>query len=310
MMISLLRNQRSIRQIGLAILTTTALVTLQKPTIAEESSIWQLSDPSIINPESVYYDAEENVIFVSNVVGDELTKDQQGWISQISPEGKLINAKWAEGLNAPHGMRAHDGKLWVADIDELVAIDLQTGTIDSKIAIPGAAFLNDVAVAPDGRVFVSDTLENKIFVVQDGQVGVFAEHLDLESPNGLLIQNDQLIVAAWGTIQDPATFATEQPGHLYAISLTAPEKNLIVRKPLGNLDGVESTPSGNLLVSDFNAGKVFSIDPVTGDSHNILSGLKASADIGYIPEQNLVLVPDMTESTITAYQLAPEVARP
>lgn len=309
-MISLLHHRYPIRRIAFSLLTTALLVAFQTRTAAVEAPAWQISDPSIVNPESVYYSAEEDVIFVSNVVGDELTKDGQGWISKISPEGQLIDAKWVEGLNAPHGMRAHQGQLWVADIDELVAIDLQTAQIISKIKIPGATFLNDVAIAEDGRVFVSDTLNSKIYMVHNGQVSSFAGQLDLESPNGLLVQNNQLIVAAWGPMQDPATFSTKRPGHLYAIDLAAPNKDLIVRNPLGNLDGVESTVMGNLLVSDYNAGEVFQVDRNTGKSHKVLSGLEASADIGYIPERNLLLVPNLTQSTITAYQLPHETSSP
>lgn len=309
-MISLLHNRYPIRQVAFSLLTTALLVALQTRTAAVEAPAWQISDPSIVNPESVYYSAEADVIFVSNVVGGELTKDGQGWISKISPEGRLLEAKWVEGLNAPHGMRSHQGQLWVADIDELVAIDLQTGRIISKIKIPGATFLNDVAIAEDGRVFVSDTLNNEIYMVHNDQISSFAGQLDLESPNGLLVQNNQLIVAAWGPIQDPDTFSTERLGHLYAIDLTTPEKDLIVRKPLGNLDGVESTAMGNLLVSDYNAGDVFRVDRNMGKSHKVLSGLEASADIGYIPERNLLLVPNLTQSTITAYQIPHETSSP
>lgn len=272
------------------------------------SNFWEIANESIINPESVYYSPDTKEIFVANVVGDELTKDGQGWLSKISPEGEILEAKWVKGLNAPHGMRAFQGKLWVADIDELVVIDLQSAQIIEKISIPDSVFLNDVAIAEDGRVFVSDTLTNRIYQVKDGQVSIFAEGTTLESPNGLFIKDNHLFVAGWGNITDSATFATDVPGNIFKLDLASGEKQLITQSPLGNLDGLEQDLDGNFIVSDYILGELFVVNPTDKTSYSLISGLEGTADIGLIPEQDLVLVPSLSQSKVMAYKYTPTLS--
>ena len=265
------------------------------------TKIWQLSDESIREPESTHYVEAEDAIFVANIVGGELEKDGEGWISKVSPEGEIIEAKWVEGLNAPHGMRATQDTLWVADIDEIVGIDLDEAKITQRIPIPGAEFLNDLDITADGTIFVSDTSTNEIYqVTPEGNVSTFAPEVEKEFPNGLLIQDDKLLVAAWGNIINPDTFETDVPGNVFQLDLNSGEKTLITNKPLGNLDGIESDGKGNLLVTDF-FGKLYRLDPTNGEVEELEIDSEFSADIAVIPQQNLVIVPDFAR-TVQAYQ--------
>ncbi|NJR39554.1 MAG: hypothetical protein HC781_12995 [Leptolyngbyaceae cyanobacterium CSU_1_4] len=264
----------------------------EKQAQSRGSKLWELSSPSIINPESTYYSASSNAIFASSVVGSEVQKDGQGWISKISPQGKLLKGKWVKGLNAPHGMREHDGTLWVADIDQLVAIDIQSAKVISRTTIPGARFLNDVAIANDGKVFVSDTLKNRVYQYDQGKVTTFAKGRSLDAPNGLLVVDNQLIVAGFGQINDPELFTTTVPGHVFGIDLASQRRNdgsrkkaLITKTPLGNLDGIERKKNGNFIVSDYTLGKVFFVNAKTGSHQTLLSDLRAPADIGFIPQK-------------------------
>jgi hypothetical protein len=266
--------------------------------------LWQLSNTAILNPEGTYYYPKENVIFVSSVVGDELEKDGEGWISLVSPAGEILDAKWVEGLNAPHGMRSYQNQLWVADIDELVVIDIPSATVLSRLPISGAEFLNDVAISEAGQVFVSDTLTNHIYVVDANDesypVGIFAEGSTLESPNGLFVDGEQLLVAGWGNITDPTTFDVDVPGNFFALNLSSAEKQQITTTPLGNLDGIEQDAQGNFIVSDYVAGTISVINSQDGQPYLWVSGLESPADISFLPE-GLVVVPSLTANTVTAY---------
>ncbi len=265
------------------------------------TKIWQVADELIQEPESTYYFEDENTIFVTNIVGGELDKDGQGWISKVSLDGELIEGKWVEGLNGPHGMRAYEGQLWVADIDELVGIDLESATITTRIPVPGAEFLNDLAIADNGTIFVSDTFTNEIYqVTQEGDVSIFTPGVEKEYPNGLLIEDDKLLVAAWGNIVNFDTFETDVLGHVYQLDLNSEAKTLITTEPLGNLDGIESDKEGNLLVTDF-YGKLYLVDPDNGIARDLGLDLEYSADLGIIPEQNQVIIPDF-DRTVQAFQ--------
>lgn len=251
------------------------------------------------NPESAHVDPITGNIFVSSVAGEPDKADGRGWISLIDSNGKVLDAQWYKGLNAPKGLRTHAGMLWVADINTIYGIEIATKTQRIKTTIPGAKFLNDVAVADDGTVFVSDTLNSKIYELKNGRVTTFKDGKDIESPNGLLVRGDKLIVAAWGKTTD---FKNKTSGRLFSLDLKTKKKTAITTKPLGNLDGLEMATTGNFIVSDWAAGKVFTVTP-QGLSTEIITGLGGAADLGLVPSTQVIIVPRMMENKVTAYQL-------
>src|SRR5262245_58237759 len=164
---------------------------------AQGAAKWTITQ-GIVTPESAYVDAASGFLFVSSVEGQPNEKDGKGHISKATLDGKVVAANWVSGLNAPKGLRSYRGTLWTADIDEVVGIDIASGKISSRIKVPGAQFLNDVATGPDGTVYVSDMMLSRIYAVKDGKVSTFADGPDLEWPNGLLVDGNRLIVAGWG----------------------------------------------------------------------------------------------------------------
>jgi len=113
-------------------------------------------------PESAYYHSGSNAIFVSSINGQILEKDGNGYLSRLSPDGTVVAAKWVTGLNAPKGIRSVGNTLWVADIDEVVAIDIKKARVKERVKVEGAMFLNDLATASDGTVYVSDSNLSRI----------------------------------------------------------------------------------------------------------------------------------------------------
>jgi hypothetical protein len=265
---------------------------------------WEVRE-GVRAPESVYLDEPSGFLFVSNVgAGGPTAKDGSGYISKLTPAGKMLQPKWIAGLNAPKGMRSHGGILWVSDIDRLVGIDIAKGEIRQKIDVDGAQFLNDVATDRQGAVYVSDMLANKIHRYKDGQLAVLAEGDHLESPNGLLVHGDRLVVAAWGSgIQDD--FGTKTPGRLFSLNLSGQDKKLITPKPTGNLDGVEAFGDQGYLVSDWYAGKVYVI-LADGTAELLLQLPQGTADLAYLPQRRLLIVPQMLENKVTAFEFPVE----
>lgn len=268
--------------------------------LAFASPKWETT-ANISNPESIYYDAETNFIFVSNVAGDGMAKDGTGWIQKLSPNGKVIEAKWISGLDAPKGMRAHEGTLWVTNIDTVIAINIQSGKILQKIQIPDAQFLNDIAITKTGEVFVSDTLARTIYKIKNSKYEIFVQGDLTESPNGLLIQENKLIVAAWGLAEK--NWSAKVPGNIYALDLTTKKKTLITTEPLGNLDGLELMADGSYLTSDWAAGRVYKVSPQGVVTQIPVKSEQGIADIGYILSTKTLLIPYMNGSRITAYEL-------
>lgn len=268
---------------------------------------WAMSE-GLNAPESAYLDAGSGMLFVSQVGlrpgGTPADKDGNGVISKLTRDGRVVAANWVTGLNSPKGLRSHGGTLWVADVDEVVGIDIASGKILSRTPIEGAKFLNDVATAPDGTVYVSDMITSKIHRIKDGKASTFAEGDQLEHPNGLLVDGDSLVVAAWG--KPEADFSTKVPGHLYRLKLANGAKSLITPKPTGNLDGVESDGRGGYVVSDWLAGKILHI-AANGDTRVVKQFKQGAADIAYLPASRTLIVPHMLENRVQAYDLGLEL---
>src|SRR5262245_10177215 len=53
--------------------------------------------PGFQTPESVLYDADNDVYLVSNINGKPLDADDNGFISKVSPDGKITELKWIDG---------------------------------------------------------------------------------------------------------------------------------------------------------------------------------------------------------------------
>jgi len=252
-------------------------------------------------PESAYWDAASRTWYVSNVAGSETEKDGKGWISSLHADGRSDRPGWVSGLNAPKGIRSRGKTLYVSDIDELVAIDIPNRKIVSRIKAPGAKFLNDVAVGPKGEVYVSDTLKNAIYRCTT-TCDVWVEGANLEGPNGLLVEGGRLIVAAFGLVTDPATFATRTPGRLLAVDLKTKVVTVLGnKKPIGNLDGLERDGE-DYLVTDNMAGKLLRVSR-SGAVTVLKDGFKNCADIGYDAVSGVIAVPEMGSGTVQFFKL-------
>lgn len=251
-------------------------------------------------PESAYFDPVTKNFFISQISGEGGKKDGQGWITRCDAQGKVLAEKWVEGLNAPKGLRSHKNLLWVSDIDRVVGFEIDSGKQVAAITIPDAKFLNDLATDADGTVYVSDTMASKIYTVKDGKVSVFAEGEKLECPNGLLVEGDSLVVAGWGYSED---LNPKTPGRLFKLNLKTKAKTLITKEPTGNLDGLEVDGQGGYIVTDWKAGKVFRISS-EGKVTTLLNFDKPGvADIAYLPQQRLLVVPLMMDNVVQAYEL-------
>jgi outer membrane protein assembly factor BamB len=283
--------------------TIVLLNAIGRPSSADDAKeppvVWKVTE-GCARPESAYFDTKSGFLFVSQMSGEAAAKDGVGWISKLDWSGKVVTAKWVEGLNAPKGLRSMDDTLWVSDIDELVGISISTGKVTSKIKIEGAKFLNDVATAEDGSVYVSDMLGNRIYVVRTGKVSVFAEGPELEFPNGLLVDGNNLIVGARGEITD---MKSTKPGHLYSLDLKTAKQTLITNYPLGVLDGVESDGNGGYIVSDWLNGCVFQVTK-TSQPKLLIQLTRGTADLAYFPKEKLLILPRMLDDNVTAYDLS------
>jgi DNA-binding beta-propeller fold protein YncE len=264
------------------------------------NKLWE-TPANLKNPESVAYAAKQNVLFVSNVNGKPDQKDQNGFISKISPSnGSIIELNWITGLDAPKGMAISNdnSKLYVSDITDLVEIDIASGKIIKRFNAPGSAFLNDVISDNQGNIYVSDTGTNTIYKL-DTNLGNSTSSSDLQAwlqnpqlngPNGLHIDNNKnkLIVVSLGPLSKPG-------GGMEVIDMKNKTISSLAKagttSPFGGLDGIVSDATGtHYYVTDNPAGKVYTVN-ADGTGYVTLIDLhtQGAADLGSIPSQSTII---------------------
>ncbi len=261
--------------------------------------LWEVA--GLANPESALPDVKAGIIYVSNVNGAPDAKDGNGSISTVSLDGKVIAQKWSTGFNAPKGLALAGGKLYAADIDELVEIDTKDGTIIKRYPAKDAKFLNDVAADAAGNIYVSDMMTSTIWKLSGGTFTVWLADAKLENPNGLLVEDGNLRVGAWGVMTDG--FATKVPGHLISVALDSKAITSVGDgSPFGNLDGLQPLGGGAYLVTDWMSGKVMKYN-ADGKVETLLELGQGAADIGYDAASKTMYVPQMSKGTLAAYKV-------
>ena len=85
-------------------------------------------------PESVIFDKNNNSIYISNINGDPLKLDKNGYISKISVDGQILDKKWITGLDAPKGMAIFNDYLFVADLNKIWKINISK-TLSRRVCI-------------------------------------------------------------------------------------------------------------------------------------------------------------------------------
>ena len=257
------------------------------------------------NPENVCWDETSETWFISNLGGEKVTleEDKYGWITRLDKDRKVISNRWVEGLDAPTGMAAYKNKLYVGDRGVLVEIDISKGEIIRKITLPGAEFINDVAVSSSGEVYISDTFGNRIYrLSKRGKVDVFLENTLLDFPNGLLVDGKNLIVATWGTIINPETFETSKKGTLLRVDLKSKEITPVGKgKPIANIDGVVKYGE-HFYVTDWTGGRLLQVSE-EGDVTEVVTGFNQFADLGIDTERGIVVIPEMSKNRFITVNL-------
>src|SRR5262249_24124221 len=166
-------------------------------------------------PESVLYDPDQDVYFISNINGQPLDADGNGYISRINADTLKGESRWINGakegttLNAPKGMAIVGETLFVTDITTVRKFNRRTGAAEGEIPIPGSSFLNDAA--SDGTsVYVSDsglkaggsgfepTGTDAIWKITATKTEKVAKGKDLKGPNGVAAVGDALWVVSFG----------------------------------------------------------------------------------------------------------------
>lgn len=290
--------------------TAAAPVTTPPPPAPSPGATKTLTIAGFSTPESVLHDSVQDIYFVSNIGGSPTAKDNNGFISRVRPDGAIENLKFIEGnragvtLNAPKGLAVLGDTLWVADIDVARAFNARTGALLDSVKLDSAVFLNDIAIAATGAIYITDTGirfddvanvlhpgPDRIFRIgPDRKVTVAARGDSLGWPNGITVDQvgRRFIIVAFGASKAVLAW---KPGDRSAHAIA---------KGAGGFDGVEVIGS-RIFVSSWADSTVSAYE--TGQEVKVITGVPSPADIGYDAKRNRVLVPIFSGNRVEVWQL-------
>lgn len=263
----------------------------------------------LAGPEAVKYDPDQDVYFVSNFGEGEDDRANDGFLARVAAvDGAVETLRWATGpdatpLREPRGMALAGDTLWVADADGVHAFHRVSGEhlafVDMTALEPG--FLNDLAMGPDGALYVTDTGTSSVYRVTAGEATVAISGRRLGSPNGITWNDEarHFVLVPW-----------REGEPIRGWDPSSDDLSVVGRSPGGRFDGIEPIPGGFVVASQQDSALHML---VAGEGRVIVRVAGRPADIAVDSRRGRVAVPYIDLNRVDVFQLpadAPPVSGP
>lgn len=248
--------------------------------------LWDIPG-DLASPESVAFDPARRLLYVTNF-GD-------GTLSRIGLDGTILDRRWVQDLRLPAGIKYVDGRLFVVDRTGIVELDPESGAVVSRSAVPGAGFINDLALDGSGAIYVTDSFKSCIYRIADGKAETWIDDKALDRPNGILVEPDRVLV---GVSSDATLKSVDRT--------TRAVSTFLDLGSVANMDGLTADGRGGYLFSDY-YGRLYHADRA-GRRTLLLERRGAQgycADFEYIPSLHLLVIPTLFDNRLTAFSLDP-----
>ena len=269
--------------IVLALMLAVAGCTATRPDPQAADIAWVASG-KFCEPETVL-PLPDNTLLVSNVC--DFRERGNGFLTLLDKDGEALDWRIVDGLDAPLGMALAGNRLYVVDNNRLRVLrwpgyePLETIDLDTSVA-------NDVAVAPGGIVYVTDTARNQVIQrFPDGTQSVLTGQARFAGANGIALDGERLFVGG---------------ARLWRVNVRTGSVLTIGPDWLADIDGIELEADGTLQITPV-AGPLVryrndvDIEILAGDGIS-------SANHGYAPDLQLALIPTGFDNTVIAIRLA------
>ncbi len=257
---------------------------------------WE-TDASLLTPESVTYDPGNDMYYVSNYDYMYYTKGfPTGYISRISPDGKIVEQEWIKGLFAPTGINVSGNRLYIVVRNGVVVVGTKKGNYITQYDIPDAVFLNDITSDSLGRIYITDSSVDPgkpdIYILENKEIKPWLQSESVSNANGIYEYHGKLLIGNNGE------------GLFQAINIKDKSIETICSLGPGTIDGIRVDNQGNWLVSDWE-GKIFRISrsgQITEIFDSRLKGYNA-ADFEYSGNSNTLIIPTFLGNKVVALKL-------
>lgn len=248
---------------------------------ARRADIAWVAEGDFCEPETVL-PLPDDTLLVSNVC--DFRETGNGYLTLLDANGSAIDWRVLEGLDAPLGMALVDNLLHVVDKNRVKIFHWPGFEPQSTIELD-TVVANDIAVADDRTLYVTDTAEHKVVVVSpDLDQTVLTGQAQFQGANGIEISGESLYVGG---------------EHLWRVGLRDDTVTRIGPDWLADIDGIEIEVDGTLQLTPVAGPLVRLLTPI-----EVLGGDGvSSANHGYAPNLGLALIPTGFDNTVIAIRV-------
>ena len=249
----------------------------------EQAEIAWVAREGFCEPETVLA-LPDDTLLVSNVCG--YRDAGRGYLSLLSGRGRVLDRRIVDGLDSPLGMALHGATLFVVDANTVRSFrwpdyaPLKTIALETKVA-------NDIAVATDGTLYVTDTASGDVVqrkpdgtLTRVGNAGAFP------GANGIAVRDAYLYVGG---------------KRLWRVYLGSGDVETLGPAWLTDIDGIEFEADGTLQLTPV-GGPLVRLR-ADGSTQVLGGGEVSSANHGYAPKLGLALIPTGFDNTVIAVRI-------
>ena len=225
----------------------------------------------------------DGTLLISNVC--DFRVQGNGFLTLMNSDGRVIDWRIVDELDAPLGMAVRDHVVYVVDTNRVRTFSWP-GFEPGETVELSTAVANDIAVGPDGTMYITDTAMDEVRVVTPGQTvsHLIGEGL-FDGANGIELRGSELYVGG---------------KQLWKVDLQTNEVTLYPDW-LTDIDGIEFEADGTLQVT-LVGGPLVRI-PMQGEPQVLGGDGVSSANHGYDPKSGLALIPTGFDNTIIAIRV-------
>lgn len=264
---------------------TLCAVSAAGPEITRTADVAWIAEGNFCEPETVLA-MPDGSLLVSNVC--DFRQPGTGFLTRQGHDGEVVAWRAVDALDAPLGMALHGDELLVVDANRIRRFALPELAPGAVLPLE-TAVANDIAVDPNGTIYVTDTGRGEVIVIDaDSGPEPLLGAGRFPGANGIAATADTLLVggeALWQVTL--ATGAIERLGPAW----------------LGDIDGIELEADGTIQVTPVGGPLIRLRDGAVID---VIGGPGvSSANHGYAAAFGLALIPTGFDNTVIAVRLSP-----
>jgi YVTN family beta-propeller protein len=245
-----------------------------------------LKSSALKGPESIAWDEAGKRFLISNTTGKNIVS--------MSLNGRY-SAYLKSGLKAPRGIIIKGNNLYVADVNQIHIIEVDSARIIQSIPVEDAKMLNDIALDKLGRIYVTDTSSNCVFIINPSTKTADKILSPLfKAPNGIIydMPRDQMLIVGFS-----------KQASVLSLSTLDRTVSTFMDSIYSQLDGIAIDDLGRIYISSWEQDMIIEIPQEQNRFIAKFKDIKDAADMLYYLPNNELIVPLHTRNKIVRIPL-------